>query len=172
MKFQRIGFIRTCLNDLKNWCREQTPSMEHSISSYTIGDRKEKWFKLGWRLSVPTEVFEAEHNERVYKLGQRIYPGNHSCLFLYYPEGAYILPHRDHTASEAWVVQVNVGCPITLTVDEIKYQIEDGEVVGFDSKLLHSVSPATADRWVVSFRKIKKQYLNLANFVNQRKWTK
>jgi hypothetical protein len=55
---------------------------------------------------------------------------------------------------------VNVGCPVTLTVGEKKYAIADGEIVGFNSKLLHSVSAATTDRFVISWRKIKPIYLN------------
>lgn len=161
MDFQHIGFIRRDLDALKAWCRQQLPTMQHSISNYTVGNRKEKWFDRGWKLSIPVETFEADHDPRIHQLGQRLYPGNHACLFLYYPPGAYILPHRDHTTSEAWVVQINLGCEVTLTVGEERHQVGDGEAIGFNSKLLHSTSPATADRWVVSWRKIKEQYLNL-----------
>ena len=160
MNFQRIGFIRTDLEAIKDWCRSQRATMQPTVSNYTVGGRLEKWFEKRWKLSLPVEVFDAEHNERIYQLGQRLYPGNHACLFLYYPPGAYIKPHRDHTTSEAWVVQVNLGCPVTLTVGDEQHPVEDGEVIGFNSKLLHSVSPATAERWVVSWRKIKPQYLN------------
>lgn len=162
--FTRLGFVRSQLDELKDVCRELTPSMKFSLSGYTIGGRKESWFEMGWKLANskhPVEIFDAPHHERFHKLGQRLFPGNHSCLFLYYPEGAYINPHRDYTASEAWVVQVNIGCPITFTLGDRQYPIEDGEIIGFNSKLLHSVSPATSDRWVVSWRKIKPQYLNL-----------
>ena len=160
MNFNRIGFIRTDLESIKAWCREQTSTMSLSVSNYTVGGRKEKWLEKGWKLSQPVEVFEAEHNERIYKLGQRLFPGNHACLFLYYPPGAYIKSHRDHTASEAKVVQVNLGCSVILTVGEEQHLVEDGEAIAFNSKLLHSVSPATSERWVVSWRKIKLQYLH------------
>lgn len=158
--FQRMGFIRRDLDSLKAWCRAQTPTMPASVSQYVRGSRKEKWFEMGWKLSIPVETFDADRDPRIHQLGQRLYPGNHACLFLYYPVGSYILPHRDHTTSEAWVVQINLGCPITLSVGEDRYQISDGECIGFNSKLLHSTSPATADRWVVSWRKIKAQYLD------------
>ncbi|MBD2309913.1 aspartyl/asparaginyl beta-hydroxylase domain-containing protein [Chroococcidiopsis sp. FACHB-1243] len=159
MNFQRHGFIKTDLAALLNWCQEQTPTLDNSVSKYTVGERREKWFDKGWNLSQQVEIFDAEHDERIYRLGQCLYPGNHACLFLYYPPGAYIKPHRDHTASEAWVVQVNIGCPVFLTVGDERYSIADGEVIGFNSKLLHSVSPATTKRWVISWRKIKPQYL-------------
>jgi hypothetical protein len=159
MNFQRIGLIKSDLETIKEWCMKQIPTMHPSISNYTVGGRLEKWFERGWTLNKTVTLFEAEHNDRIYKLGQRLYPGHHSCLFLYYPKGAYIKPHRDHTTSLAWVVQINLGCVVTLTVGEERYQIEDGEAVGFNSKLLHSVSPALSDRWVISWRKIKPQYL-------------
>lgn len=158
--FQRIGFIHRDLDDLKAWCQSQLPTMQASVSQYVRGGRKEKWFEMGWQLSIPVKTFEAEHDPRIHQLGQRLYPGNHACLFLYYPPGAYILPHRDHTTSEAWVVQINLGCEITLTVGEERYSVGDGEAIGFNSKLLHSTSPATDDRWVVSWRKIKEQHLD------------
>ena len=159
MDFQRYGFIKTGLAALLSWCQKQTPTLNNSVSNYTVGSRKEKWFDKGWTLSKNVEIFAAEHDERIYQLGQRLYPSNHACLFLYYPPGAYIKPHRDHTVSEAWVVQINLGCSVFLTVGEERYSISNGEVVGFNSKLLHSVSPATTERWVVSWRKIKPQYL-------------
>lgn len=109
----------------------------------------------GFKLTTPVTIFEAEHEKKIYQLGQRLYPNNHACLFLYYPPGAYIRPHRDHTASVATVVQINVGCSVTLTVEKEQYKVKDGEVIKFNSKLLHSVSPATNDRWVISWRKIK-----------------
>jgi hypothetical protein len=158
--FKHLGAIKTDLDKLKSWCYSQLPTMTGSVSNYTVGGRKEKWFERGWKLSQPVEVFDAEHNDRIYQLGQRLFPGNHACLMLYYPPGAYINSHRDHTVSESWVVQVNVGCPVTLTVGESKYAIADGEIIGFNSKLLHSVSAATTDRFVISWRKIKPIYLH------------
>lgn len=160
MNFRRHGFIKTNLAALRTWCQKQTPALNNSVSNYVVGQRKEKWFDKGWTLSKNVEIFTAEHDERFYQLGQRLYPdNNHACLFFYYPPGAHIKPHRDHMVSEAWVVQVNLGCLAFLTVGDERYSIADGEVIGFNSKLLHSVSPATAERWVISWRKIKPQYL-------------
>ena len=160
MNFQRIGHIRKDLETLKKWCNQQLPTMNPSVSNYVVGKRQEKWLEKGWKLSKTVEVFEAEHDERIYQLGQRLFPGNHACLFLFYPPGAYIKPHRDHTTSESLVVQVNLGCVVTLTVGEEHYPVGDGEVISFNSKLLHSTSPATAQRWVISWRKIKLKYLH------------
>lgn len=48
--------------------------------------------------------------------------------------------------------------------------IADGEIVGFNSKVLHSVSAASADRFVISWRKIKPIYLHssVVDFVAKR----
>ncbi|NJO93847.1 MAG: alpha-ketoglutarate-dependent dioxygenase AlkB [Hydrococcus sp. RM1_1_31] len=158
--FKHLGSIRTDLKKLKDWCYSQLPTMTYSVSNYTVGRRKEKWFEKGWKLSQPVEVFDAFHDERIYQLGQGLFPDNDACLFLYYPQGAYIKPHQDHTASENWVVQINIGCPVTLTVGGNRYPLADGEIVGFNSKVLHSVCAAPEDRFVISWRKIKPIYLN------------
>lgn len=158
--FQRIGKVQKDLENLKTWCREQTPTLHFSVSNYVVGERKEKWFERGWTLSKTVQIFKAEHNQRIYELGQRLYPGNHACLFLYYPRNTYIRPHRDHTTSEAEVVQVNIGCSVILTVGEEQHEVGDGEAIRFNSKLLHSTSPAMADRWVISWRKIKPEHFN------------
>jgi hypothetical protein len=63
------------------------------------------------------------------------------------------------TASAAKVVQVNIGCQIVLTLGEERQALADGEIVGFNSKILHSVSAATAERWVISWRQIKPEFL-------------
>jgi hypothetical protein len=88
INFQRIGYLRNDLPHLQNWCREQTPTMTPSLSNYVVGDRLEKWFEKRWSLSKEVKVFEAPHDQRLYRLGQRLYPDNHACLFLYYPPGS------------------------------------------------------------------------------------
>ena len=39
-------------------------------------------------------------------------------------------------------------------------QLEDGQVVGFDSKEVHSLDPVSQERWALSWRCIKPEYLN------------
>ena len=88
MNFQRIGHIKTDRETIKKWCHRQLPTMNPSVSNYVVGNRPEKWLERGWKLSKTVEIFEAEHDERIYQLGQRLFPGNHACLFLFYPPGA------------------------------------------------------------------------------------
>lgn len=157
--FKPLGFIRSGLDDLKTWCRTQQPTEKLTVSNYARG-RFEKWFELEFKLTIPVEVIPAEHDERIYQLGQRLYPGNHSCLFLHYLPGIGILPHRDHTASKAWVVSVNIGTSVVFRHGNDVYQFEDGQVVGFDSKEVHSLDPVSRERWALSWRCIKPEYLN------------
>ena len=131
-----------------------------SPSTYIVGIRHQKWFDKGWSLGKEVKVFDAPSVRMIYQLGQELFPGNDSCLFLHYQKGAYIKPHRDHTVSQNKVVQINIGCPVIFRIDGIDYMIEEGQVISFDSKLLHSVSPASKERYVLSWRKIKSQYLS------------
>ena len=157
--FKHLGFIRSGLDDLKAWCRAQQPTEKPTVSNYARG-RFEKWFEREFKLTMPVEVIEAEHDERIYQLGQRLYPGNHSCLFLHYLPSIGILPHRDHSASEAWVVSVNIGAPVVFRHGEDVYHLESGQVVGFDSKQIHSLDPVPQERWALSWRCIKPEHFN------------
>lgn len=77
-----------------------------------------------------------------------------------YLSGIGILPHRDHSASEAWVVSVNIGAKVTFRHSDDVYQLEDGQVVGFDSKKIHSLDPVAQERWALSWRCIKPEHFN------------
>lgn len=144
---------------LKLHCQSLTPLLKPSTSTYTVGGRRESWFDKGWTLSQEPLVFDAPHHPLFTQLGRQYFPDNDACLFLYYPEGSYIRAHRDHTVSQNKVVQINLGCDVILTINKEPHRIKDGDVVCFDSKLLHSVSSAVAQRYVISWRKIKPQYL-------------
>jgi len=156
---QQLGFIRTDLLALKHWCRKQQATESPSVSSYAPG-RFEKWFDLEFKLSTKVEIITAPHDERIYQLGQLLYPGNHSCLFLHYLPGVEILPHRDHTASEAWVVSINIGARVIFRHGNEVRHLENGQVVGFNSKVIHSLDPVKSERWALSWRRIKPQYLH------------
>ncbi|MBV8882491.1 MAG: DUF488 family protein [Chroococcidiopsidaceae cyanobacterium CP_BM_RX_35] len=157
--FKHLGYIRSNLDELKKWCRAQHLTEKPTVSNYARG-RFEKWFEMEFKLTQAVEVVPAEHDERVYQLGQKLYPGNDCCLFLHYPAGIGILPHRDHTASTAWVISVNIGCPVIFRHGDDVYHLQDGQVVGFDSKIIHSLDPVPHERWALSWRCIKPEYLD------------
>lgn len=156
---KHLGFIHTDLPALKQWCRDQQPTERPSLSSYAPG-RFEKWFEFEFKLSSTVEVLPAPHDERIYRLGQRLFPGNHCCLFLHYLPGGGILPHRDHTASLAWVVSANIGAKVIFRHGDDIHTLADGQVVGFDSKVIHSLDPVESERWALSWRQIKPKYFH------------
>lgn len=146
---------------LTNWCREETKNLTGSYlrSSYVVGDRREKQY--GWGINLNSdEVYEYPVNKVIKRIGDRYFPGWNSCLLLYYKPRAGILLHRDHKSTEAKVVEINLGCPVLLSVDSKDHWFEIGEVVEFNSKKLHSAGKCLTERWVVSFRKVKQNYLN------------
>ena len=154
------------LKRLKTWCQEQKNTMVRSSSTYVRGNRTEKWFDRQWYLSQKVRVVDAPHDEYVSRLKEKYYPESHACLMLCYQKGASILNHRDHTASKAKVIQINIGCDVILSVDNQPYRIKDGDIICFNSKLLHSVSPAISERFVLSWREIKEEYLVASQQLN------
>jgi hypothetical protein len=70
--------------------------------------------------------------------------------------------HRDHGNFEKRVVMVNFGHTIFYLQDYIQgtlvYTLKDGDVVNFDSKLLHKSTQITEDRYIITFRKVKKEF--------------
>ena len=159
-KFEVIDNIKEIsILRLKSWCQEQKSTMIRSSSTYVRGNRTEKWFDKQWYLSKDVRVVDAPQSKYVDRLRREYYPKSHSCLMLCYQKGASILDHRDHTVSKAKVIQINIGCDVILTVDGQPNRIKDGDVVCFDSKLLHSVSPVVSERFVLSWREVKEEYL-------------
>lgn len=73
---EHLGFINTGLPDLIEWCRAQRATERPSLSRYAPG-RFEKWFELEFKLLSSVEIADAPHDERIYQLGQRLFPGNH-----------------------------------------------------------------------------------------------
>jgi hypothetical protein len=71
--------------------------------------------------------------------------------------------HRDHGCFENRVVMINFGKAIFYiqTYDDgiIVKHLYDGEVVDFDSKLLHKSSQTSDERYIITFRKVKREFL-------------
>ena len=66
--------------------------------------------------------------------------------------------HRDHPVFEPLVGLVNIG-HATFRIGNHEHQLEDGQVIKFDSSILHELLPVVSDRWSLSFRRIKPQHL-------------
>ena len=76
--------------------------------------------------------------------------------------------HRDHGNFHNRVVMVNYGKAIFYlqTYDDgtVIVELNDGDVVDFDSKMLHKSSQLSMERYIITFRKVKREYLNTKLF--------
>jgi hypothetical protein len=70
--------------------------------------------------------------------------------------------HRDHGTFENRVVMVNFGYAVLYVQDydkgTIVHTVKDGEVIDFDSKLLHKSSQSCDERFIITFRKLKTEF--------------
>lgn len=161
--FKRIGLIEGQeLENIKEYLSSIVLDTKPSKSTYVVGNRREIWFEKEVKLKKQVTIEDAPHNKKFYQLGQKWFPKNDSCLVLYYPPAAFIKEHRDHPATEAKVIQINIGCHVYLSVNGKRNLVKDGEILEFNSKLLHGTSQALSQRWVISWRKIKD--VHLANY--------
>jgi hypothetical protein len=70
--------------------------------------------------------------------------------------------HRDHGTFESKVTMINFGYAV-LYVQDYKtgtevYTLKDGQVVDFDSKLLHKSTQTSDERYIITFRKVKTEF--------------
>ena len=157
-----IGYVRTDLQNLHDWTNHQF-GMKSMSSSRVAFDRTHKWFGYEVILLKPNaKINPGNWDERVNRLGDRILPGWNSALLCHYPPGVGMKRHRDHRAFEPLVALVNIG-RATFCIDtqgySNKYHLEDGQVIKFYSNLHHELLPVVSDRWSLSFRRIKPQFL-------------
>ena len=70
--------------------------------------------------------------------------------------------HRDHGTFENRVVMVNFGFAVFYLQDYMSgteiYTLTDGQVVDFDSKLLHKSTQTSDERYIITFRKVKTSF--------------
>lgn len=70
--------------------------------------------------------------------------------------------HRDHGTFENRVVMVNLGKALFYLQDYVNgtlvYELKDGDVIDFDSKLLHKSVQTSNNRTIITFRKLKTEF--------------
>jgi hypothetical protein len=70
--------------------------------------------------------------------------------------------HRDHGTFENRVVMINFGYAVFYLQDYYNgteiYTLKDGEVVDFDSKLLHKSTQSSDERFIITFRRVKTEF--------------
>lgn len=71
--------------------------------------------------------------------------------------------HRDHGNFHNRVVMINYGMATfylhTYNNGTLIHTLKDCDVVDFDSKLLHKSSQLTNNRYIITFRKVKREFL-------------
>lgn len=152
-----IGYVRRDLNSLHYWCKNQR-FMKQMLSSQVAFDRRHKWFVYEVILKHPPIIKPGNWDCRVNRLGNLIFPGWNCALLSHYSPGGYMTQHCDHSVFEPRVVLVNIG-QATFRIDDKRYNLQDGQVISFDSSIPHELLPVVSERWSLTYRKIKQQYL-------------
>ncbi|WP_375514395.1 cupin domain-containing protein [uncultured Nostoc sp.] len=145
------------LQSLHDWCNHQF-GMKSMPSSEIAFGRTHKWFGYEVILLNPALIKKGHWDETVNRLGDRILPGWNCALLCHYPPGGGMKRHRDHSVFELLVALVNIG-RATFRIDNQEHHLEDGQVIQFDSSIPHELLPVVSERWSLSFRRIKPQYL-------------
>ena len=157
MSLINIGYVRHDLQSLHYWCEHQSGMKSMSSSQVAFG-RTHKWFEYEVILKPNPKIFQGYRDERLHRLGNRIFPGYNCALLCHYYPGGYMTRHCDHSVFEPLVVSVNIG-RATLCIGNQEHQLEDGQVVSFNSQIPHALYPVVSDRWSLMFRRIKLKYL-------------
>ncbi|MEH2439433.1 hypothetical protein [Nostoc sp.] len=157
MNFDNIEDFGCDLQSLHDLCNHQF-GMKSMPSSKIAFDRTHKWFRSEVILVHPPVINKGHWDETVNRLGDRILPGWDCALLCHYRPGVGMKRHRDHPVFEPPVALVNIG-RATFRIGKDEYYLEDGQVIQFDSSILHELLPVVSDRWSLSFRRIKPQYL-------------
>lgn len=155
---QNTGYVRRDLNILRNWWKAQL-GMEQMHNSRYAFNRTHKWFKHSVILSPNPTITQGYWDERVFRLGDRIYPEWHCALLCHYRPGGCMIPHTDHVVFHPFTVLVNIGC-CTFCIGNEEYFLEDGQVISFNSNIPHHLLPVSSERASLTFRRIHSHYFH------------
>jgi len=141
------------------------------VKSSYAPTRTEKWYGYSSNLqSIKDNRVEVkwvqDFPDWIKDLKMKYFPESDSCLVCKGSrrEGSdtSIDWHRDHGTFENKVVMVNYGLAhfFLNSYEDIKMiPLDDGDVVEFDSKLPHKSIQVCDERYIVTFRKTKREYL-------------
>ncbi|MBW4571589.1 MAG: alpha-ketoglutarate-dependent dioxygenase AlkB [Tolypothrix carrinoi HA7290-LM1] len=155
---KKIGYIRTELTSLRSWCKGQSGMGEMHNSRYAF-NRTHKWFKHSVILDKIPTIDPGNWDERVFRLGDRIYPEWDCALLCHYRPGGCMITHTDHVVFHPFTVLVNIGC-CTFCIGNEEYFLEDGQVISFHSDIPHQLLPVFSERWSLTFRRIRSHYFH------------
>jgi hypothetical protein len=142
------------------------------VKSSYAPNRLETWF--GWRSNLQSIKegrmslqWEKDFPEWLLKLKGGYFPDSNSALICkgHKPESETSIDwHRDHGSFENRVVMINFGFSIFYVQDyyngTVISTLRDREVVDFDSKLLHKSTQISDERYIITFRKARKEFTN------------
>lgn len=152
------------LEYIRTWCRS-LKLLPITKSSY-VGGRVEKWFNIGSNLqNIRLGRAKITVNEIVpdfiSQWGTRFLSGWNSVLVC---GGATSINwHRDHGHFEAPAVMINLGSALyteqVYGEGEKSQHLTDGTIVKINTKLLHKSEQQSTERFHITFRTIKEQFL-------------
>ncbi|NEU77195.1 cupin domain-containing protein [Hassallia byssoidea VB512170] len=154
---QKIGYIRRDLNILHSWCKCQSGMGQMHNSRYAF-NRTHKWFKHSVILSPNPTITQGYWDERVFRLGNRIYPEWDCALLCHYGLGGHMKPHTDHVVFHFFTVLVNIGY-CTFRIGNEEHLLDDGQVISFNSNIPHELLPVSSERASLTFRRIHSIYI-------------
>lgn len=169
-----MEFLKEIDFDLKEILQEI--KFEKTVKSSYAPTRLEKWYGYGSNLQ---SVKDGNGEIKWVKdfplwleiLKEYYFTDANSALLCYgkQPESdTSIENHRDHQHFENTVVMINVGEAIFYVHDYDKgtlvENLKTNDVVKFDSKLMHKSTQTSEERWIITFRKVRKEFLKTKLF--------
>jgi hypothetical protein len=142
-----------------------------TVKSSYAPDRIETWYGYGSNLQSIKEgrsevVWTRDFPLWLEELKKEYFPESNSALLCkgVKPESDTSIDwHRDHGNFENKVVMINFGKAIFYLQDynqgTLVNTLEDGDVVDFDSKMLHKSHQLSDERFMITFRRVKREYL-------------
>ncbi|MFP4336400.1 MAG: hypothetical protein ACLFQP_00580 [Halothece sp.] len=150
-------------DELRQWCRDRISAMTPDVSNYAPG-RYRLWLFHECNLKTG-ELTQSYFDERIYQFSQQIYPGCNIGLLTYGGKSGntnstgLINKHRDHTYAMPIARTVNLGNAVFGYGDDRHqyYPLNDGEVIEFNCKVLHSIPKITTpERFSLVFWKLNE----------------
>ncbi|MDB9490754.1 hypothetical protein PN478_09490 [Dolichospermum circinale CS-534/05] len=132
---------RDTLDELKEYLKGLVPLMTPDVSSRST--RYRMWIFNSCDLRNGT-ISPAYYEERLFRFCQKVYPGSNIGLISFggqiggIKSDGLIGDHRDHSYGQPMARTINVGKAI-FRVDGIDYELNDGDIVEFNCKKIHSL---------------------------------
>lgn len=159
---------------LNEWLVHIEPFMFDSVSTYAKG-RKELHLRNFVKLTskdknttdivkpIELSIASKYQSHKIEEIGERLLPGFHQGLVLYYPKGTLIKPHRDSPAYAKGAATINIVGNAKFLIsdnqDATNMQatlLREGDCIWFDNKEPHAIAKVEEDRWCVCFFYLKE----------------